>query len=360
MQILEVDRTNLATTRVVDVESASLTAGQIRLRIDRFALTANNVTYGKAGDFLGYWDFFPSELPWGRVPAMGWAEVIESANPNIEVGGRYYGWFPMADEVVFSAAASSKGFTDDGEHRAAHAPVYKAFISMDADPFYDDAPDGEDRQALLRGLFGTGFLIDTFFADPTNEAPSYFDAEQAVVLSASSKTAIAYAQQASERGISVVGVTSPGNKSFVESLGFHDRVITYSEVASLELEPSVIVDFAGNAEVVSAVHHHLGDMIRYSMQVGLSHHDAAPLDNSAMPGPAPEFFMAPFAIERIQQKFGAAEYTASLATALSSFVDSSRSWLTVERHVGAIDAAEVWAKLVRGDVPPAIGISVSL
>ena len=34
-------------------------AGQVLLRIDRFALTANNVTYGVAGDQIGYWQFFP-------------------------------------------------------------------------------------------------------------------------------------------------------------------------------------------------------------------------------------------------------------------------------------------------------------
>ncbi|MAD95255.1 MAG: hypothetical protein CML33_07140 [Rhodobacteraceae bacterium] len=31
---------------------------QVRLRIERFALTANNVTYAASGFAIGYWQFF--------------------------------------------------------------------------------------------------------------------------------------------------------------------------------------------------------------------------------------------------------------------------------------------------------------
>ena len=35
--------------------------GACLLRVEKFALTANNITYGVAADMLGYWDFFPAE-----------------------------------------------------------------------------------------------------------------------------------------------------------------------------------------------------------------------------------------------------------------------------------------------------------
>ena len=35
-----------------------LAEGQVRFRIERFAVTANTVTYATVGDTLGYWDFF--------------------------------------------------------------------------------------------------------------------------------------------------------------------------------------------------------------------------------------------------------------------------------------------------------------
>ena len=98
--MLEVNRTAVGETRVVDALSPSIEVGEVRLRIHRFAVTANNVTYAVFGDVLAYWEFFPADLPWGRVPAMGWAEVVESANDGIEVGSRFYGWYPMAAETT--------------------------------------------------------------------------------------------------------------------------------------------------------------------------------------------------------------------------------------------------------------------
>ena len=38
----------------------TLQPGQIRLTVERFALTTNNITYAVAGDMLDYWGFFPS------------------------------------------------------------------------------------------------------------------------------------------------------------------------------------------------------------------------------------------------------------------------------------------------------------
>ena len=72
---------------------------------------------------LDYWGFYPTGDPtWGRVPAMGWAEVVESTHPGVEVGSRYYGWFPMAEYVDLTVGVTATGLRDDGAHRAAHAP----------------------------------------------------------------------------------------------------------------------------------------------------------------------------------------------------------------------------------------------
>lgn len=77
-------------------EPVVLAAGDVRLTLDRFALTSNNISYALSGDFLDYWGFFPAEDGWGRLPAMGYGIVSESANPDIAVGGRYFGFFPLA------------------------------------------------------------------------------------------------------------------------------------------------------------------------------------------------------------------------------------------------------------------------
>ena len=38
-----------------------LASGQVLFRVDRFAFTANNISYAGAGDLLKYWNFFPTE-----------------------------------------------------------------------------------------------------------------------------------------------------------------------------------------------------------------------------------------------------------------------------------------------------------
>ena len=80
---------------------------------------------GRPPRLLGLLPAAHDPATWGRVPAMGWAEIVESANPDLPIGGRYYGWFPMATSVTFTATATRDGFRDDGAHRQSHAPVYR-------------------------------------------------------------------------------------------------------------------------------------------------------------------------------------------------------------------------------------------
>jgi NADPH:quinone reductase-like Zn-dependent oxidoreductase len=357
---LEVDRASCGETRLVEAPLEPLADGAVRLRVDRFALTANNVTYAVLGDMLGYWDFFPTGDPaWGRVPAMGWADVVESAHPEVATGGRYYGWFPMARFVDLTVSPTSDGLRDDGEHRLAHAPVYRSYVETGHDPMYpsvepDRLGDAEDRHALLRGLFLTSFLADCFFADQ-----GYFGTDAVVVLSASSKTAVGFAQRASERGIGhVVGVTSAGNAEFVRSLGWYTDVVTYDDVAALPAVDAVSVDMAGDSVALAAVHEQLGDRLKYSMIIGKSHHDSPMAQVSV--GPTPELFFAPTEVSRRLEEWGPEEYQRRCSAALEEFVAGSGSWLTVERSAGASAAASAWTDVFAGAVPPSIGRIVSL
>lgn len=367
--VLEVNRTSIGETRLIEDVAAPLSDQEVRLRIDRFAITANNITYAVFGDVLAYWEFFPTDPPWGRVPAMGWAEVTESRNADIEVGARFFGWFPMAAETTIKAAATADGFRDDGEHRQPHAAVYRTYVDTRRDSLYSAAADGEDRHALLRGLFLTGFLAEEFFADSggaVNEQSQspYFGAKQVVVLSASSKTAIGFAQRAKERGTAtVVGVTSEGNAAFVGGLGYYDTVMTYQNID--ELDPSidsVLIDMAGNPTVLGAVHDRLGGRLKHSMTVGRSHHDAPRpgSDSEPMSGPAPRMFFAPTEISRRLQEWGRAMYEQRAASALEEFVEGSREWLTVEHRSGPEAAASAWTDVHDGKVAPDVGLIATL
>lgn len=378
-RVLEIRRSSIGEAVVHAEPVADLDDGQIRMRIDRFAVTANNVSYAGAGDLLGYWDFFPSSDPttWGRVPAVGYAEIIESRNADLPVGGRYHGWFPMAKTVTFTATAIRDGFRDDGEHRQAHAPIYRMFTRTDADPFHDGAPDGEDRHALLRVLLLTGFLAEEFFADSGGAAGGdadgdldgavvpFFGAQQVIVLSASSKTAIGFAQRAAKRdGLAVVGLTSAANADFVRSLGFYDTVVTYDDIddpdRGLALVDSIVIDMAGNPNVLATVHQRLGDRVTYSMMIGKSHHDAvASGTGGALPGAAPQFFFAPTALNRLVEGWGAAEYRRRTTEATHEFIDASRAWLTIDERRGPEGPASAWASVHGGDVAPSVGVVAS-
>ena len=57
---LWVDRTDYRRTRVVRGDLAEPGAGEILVAIDKFAMTANNVTYAASGDLFGYWQFYPT------------------------------------------------------------------------------------------------------------------------------------------------------------------------------------------------------------------------------------------------------------------------------------------------------------
>lgn len=358
---LVVDRARIDQVELRTTPLAPLADGHVRLRIEPLALTANTITYAQFGDLLGYWGFYPVDLPWGAVPAIGWATVAESAVAGVDVGARLYGWYPMATSVDLRAAATADGLRDDGEHRLAHAPTYRSFT---ADPAVSAATaaggDDEERHALLRGLSGTGQLIAGFLSDDR-----FAGTEQVLVLSASSKTAAGYAfaaRQARERtgsGPEVVGFTNERNEAFVRDLGIYDEVRTYASVdAGVAPRSTAIVDVSGVASVVAALHAQLGDRIVHSMVVGKSHHDAAPAEVSG--GPAPELFFAPSEVERQIALVGADGFRTAIAEGATAFVEDSRRWLEVERHRGPEAFAAAWARALSGEVPPSVGVVASL
>ncbi|MGJ8670510.1 MAG: DUF2855 family protein [Oceanococcus sp.] len=351
----EVSRTNYAETRLHKSSLAELPSGSVRLRVERFSLTANTVTYAVAGDLLGYWNFFPAEPGWGRVPAMGWGEVIATNNPDIAVGGRYYGWFPMSATVDFAASANSEGFRDDGPHRQKHAPIYRAYTRTERDPLYQEGQDAEDRHALLRGLFQTAFLADDFLAEQ-----DYFGARQVLILSASSKTAIALAELVEQRdGIKAIAITSTKNMGFVRELGCYSSVLSYADIATLNKdEDCVLVDMSGDTAILDQIHRHFGPALKHSMAIGRSHHDAPrqPIGGDIQPS----FFFAPLQGKKRVKEWGAEVYGKRVGKALFNCVSRSQHWLHIEEHLGSSAVESAWSQLLAGQVRPSNGIIASL
>jgi hypothetical protein len=262
----------------------------------------------------------------------------------------------MARYVDMTVTPTTDGLRDDGPHRAAHAPVYRAYTATDRDALYDAGTDAEDRHALLRGLFITGWLAEDYFADN-----DWFGARRVLVLSASSKTAIGFAHCADARaGIEVIGVTSMRNHAFTHGLGCYDEVVAYDDIATIPAgAPIVSIDMAGSGPVLAAVHTRFGDWLKHSMAVGRSHHEA-PSRAAALPGPKPAFFFAPAQVKKRVQEWGPRGYQERVAAALRGFIASSPEWLQVRRSNGAAAAAAIWRELHAGRVTPEVGHVVSL
>ncbi|MSZ54991.1 MAG: DUF2855 family protein, partial [Actinobacteria bacterium] len=244
----EIDRSNIKNHRTVTTSIPQPQEGEVVLALQEFALTSNNVSYALGGDFLDYWGFFPTEDGWGRLPVMGFGIVTASANADIAVGTRYFGFFPAADHHVVLASATTGGFIDIGAHREKHAMAYRSF-----DRVSDTASENDHAYLLLRGLFVTSYLAEDFLFDN-----GMYGAGQIVVSSASSKTAIAFAHRVRARGNThCIALTSAANVDFVKKVNLYDEVATYDDIASLaDWAPTVYVDMAGNLTVTAQVHEH--------------------------------------------------------------------------------------------------------
>ena len=352
-----VNRTNLRQTAfVVGQHSAdsALEPGHVLLRVDRFAFTANNITYGAVGELIGYWSFFPAKEGWGRIPVWGFADVVRSQGDSLQPGERIYGYWPMSNYLVVQPEhVSAAGFVDASPHRAALPPIYNQYTRVAADRSYDRSR--EAQIALFRPLFTTAFLLDDFLA-----GSACFGARSVILSSASAKTALGLAFLLSQAGrYEVVGLTSPANKAFVERTGYYTRTVAYDDLRSLsKATPAVFVDFAGNASVVSGVHHALGPQLEYSCSVGVTHWEKmAPIAD--LPGPAPILFFAPEHAGRRVEDWGAAGLQARVGEAMGRFLDSAR-WLRVVEGRGQAAVEAVYRAAIDGKTDPSAGHMLSL
>ena len=88
MKQLQTFKNDLTQTRIIESTLPSLDEGDISVSIESFAFTANNVTYGVAGNTIGYWNFFQAlenvNNAWGCIPVWGFAKVDISKNKDIK------------------------------------------------------------------------------------------------------------------------------------------------------------------------------------------------------------------------------------------------------------------------------------
>ena len=353
---LSIDRKTITDVSIVETEARPLADGEVRLAIDSFALTANNITYAAFGDAMRYWDFFPGDDGRCRLPVWGFAEIAESRVDGLTAGERIYGYCPAAAElIVRPGKVTPASFVDTSEHRAELAPAYNNYVRCAADPGW--SPAGEAAQMVLQPLFITAWLLDFFLRDPDN---GFTDAP-VLLTSASSKTAIALAfALKAGGGRQAIGLTSKGNADFVSGLGLYDAVATYDAVTDLDPDqPAVIVDFAGDSRVNRSLHEHLAGKLTGNIRVGGAHWDqsAPPRD---LPPPKPQFFFAPDAARTLIKSWGPETFDQRYKSAWRTFAEAASDYFDFRTVEGSAGALTTYRALLDGKAAPRDGVSVKV
>jgi len=370
-QVFEVSKADLGQTRLTAIDTEQVLANnEVLLKVDKFALTANNISYGMAGDTLGYWRFFPTQFDdnnkvvdsstWGRLPVMGYADVIASNCNEVAIGERVWGFFPMASHVkVLAGKVNPSGFSDISNYRAGLAPLYAAFERVSYNPFYN--ADNEDFDILLRGLFTTSWLVDDFMDDN-----DYFNAQQYLITSASSKTSIALAFAIKARGeMPAIGITASNNKAFVESLGCYDNVVSYDDINTLDSNiTSILVDMAGSQTALATIHHHFSSQLVYSCRIGMTHHDdqvaITNKDKSPLPGAKPIFFFAPTQFKKRSSEWGTKQIMTYIGSSLLEYISFCRSFMSIAHTQESEDLDGIYQQVLAGTADASVGQIVSL
>ncbi len=350
--------------RLAELPTEALTIGdgEVLVKVDKFAYTANNITYAVAADMVGYWQFFPAmgkdSDGQGVIPVWGFADVVESNVEGIPVGDRLFGYFPPASHLKMTPTrVNDQRFVDGTAHRTKLPAGYNMYRRVNAEKGYHASMD--KARMMLFPLHLTSFCIWDALQDK-----GYYGAKQVIILSASSKTStgLGYALKADENAPNVIGVTSGRNLAMVKSLNLYDQNITYDAIGKIDTTiPTVIVDMSGNGDILLALHTALGDNMKWCINVGLTHWDkAAAKPKQGMITERSEFFFAPGHIQRRMKEWGPAGFDQKTSKFMMETAAKTQEWLTFKKIDGLAEMAKIHQAVCEGKVPANEGLIVEL
>ena len=340
---LEVRREDIALTRMREQPLPELHDGEALFEVESFAITANNVTYGALmGERLGYWRLFPAPDGWGQIPVWGYLRALDSRVPGLANGRRAYGFCPPSSHVILTPdRVSEAGFVDAAPRRASLGTVYNTYAWLDTDPAFEAAI--ERHLLVLRPLFWLSFML---VEELTRQ--HLLDDLEVLVTSASSKASIGTAHLLAERGHRApVGLTSPDNVAFVQSLGLYRDVCAYPDAASLTPERAVLLDIAGSMQTRRTLERRYEDSLARTIIAGGTH-----VDHSGADPDSEHFFFVPERMRSRAKEIGWSELNARYCRDVKTFARESLGWLEVEMASGADGVTSAYAEALENATPP--------
>jgi len=346
---LVIRKSDPADCKIATIPLAELDEGEVRVKIEKFGLTSNNVTYAALGGTMAYTEFFPlAEDPaYACLTVWGMATIEESRAEGISAGDRCYGFFPAAGRAVFRVAdATGSGFRVDRPDIPSEYDFYHVYNMVGRDPFH--VAGSEELMVVLRPLFLTGLLLADYL-----EVLEYFDAKHVLISASASKTSFGLAHALHTAGTArVVGLASDVSKAAAERMGVYDEVVTYEQVDGLRVEDSVYVDVCGKPELRPRLAEHLGGALKRIIAVGMTSWREAKFEGlTKTEGIETEFFFAPAWTERRRKEAGDA-FLGKLVGDWQAEAQAAKAVFAVSESSGADALLAAYTGFVDGDARP--------
>jgi hypothetical protein len=242
--------------------------------------------------------------------------------------------------ILAPGRVSDAGFVDANPHRSALDPVYNSYSWL------DDDPATADLLLVLRPVFWLSFMLADYLAEH-----DLLTGQTVVISSASSKVAVGAAHLLRERGVPVVGLTSPKHAGFVAGLALYGQVLDYGRIPELQRVPAVLIDIAGSGSVRAEVERRFGPLLTRIVIAGGTHGEADGLQTT----PRDErmvFLFVPERMRRRVKEIGWSELAGSYDAALKRFAAHAASWLQITRSSGPAEVEIAYRRTLDNQTAP--------
>eukprot|EP00511_Aplanochytrium_stocchinoi_P007654 CAMPEP_0204844266 /NCGR_PEP_ID=MMETSP1347-20130617/94_1 /ASSEMBLY_ACC=CAM_ASM_000690 /TAXON_ID=215587 /ORGANISM="Aplanochytrium stocchinoi, Strain GSBS06" /LENGTH=398 /DNA_ID=CAMNT_0051983577 /DNA_START=37 /DNA_END=1233 /DNA_ORIENTATION=- len=362
-------------TQVIRDELPPLEPEEIRLKVDKVGVSANNRFYAQAGDqpFLKFYSVYPLSLKehdiFANVPAWGSGTVVESRNDSFKVGEQFWGFYHMTNYVQMKARRNDDGFKAYGGLRDKINQAYNNFSEIvESSPLHGEGEPSDFATAAFPGAM-SGFLLTQLLLEK-----DFYGGDGLILTSASSKFSVATAflvqdQRKDGRLRHVIGFTSAKNKDFVQETGLYDLVLSYEDnLPEDKGNNNCFIDVAGNI----AIYKKNKDQLCKGLVIGQTQPgtkaSASSLGASAVLkivsgmlapksiakfldarlNPKLEMFFAPTVITMLRDKWGREKMTYIGNRDMCSFVDAvvKNGWIKVNRADESLEEVQTAFKRV--------------